>query len=245
MTIADVRPLSASQRRATAIRAVSPRLIGFGAALAMGAGVGASELTFTTEDSLKITGFNRETGECEEAWQSAEFLLSSVGMPMRDATATTVQRDQALQLEQGWTYVQIECVEPPEEAPVDDGGVGVVPYWVYLRVRDIGAGAEGTSFIAELEGKKIHFYSDSENSPGSFVLLSIPCPDSANAKTVKLSPGQYALVESDDANPPNYSVNGVPCADLVHDSTLANLAVPPAKAAFHRQAKEEGDRHGF
>jgi len=37
----------------------------------------------------------------------------------------------------------------------------------------------------------------------------------------------------------------VPCADLVHDSTLANLAVPSAKAAFHLQAREEGDRHGF
>lgn len=262
MTSADVRSLKRRSPTPGARRAAGARLIASCAALALGAGVSAAELKFTTDDSLQIEGFQKWTGKCETGHQSAEMLLSVIGRgDLTEAVGTTKANSTMLRLDQGWTYVRVLCDGPEargkpgddEDAARDDEeeGVGpdkstVAPGWVFVLLHKSGAGAEGTDFIAEMDGPDALYYADADNT--TFVLLAVSCPTLADLdrmKDVKLAPGQFARIEPDAASANHHKVNGVSCCALNNGDTLANEAVPAGKQAFHAAALLEAAANGF
>lgn len=260
MIVAELCSLSRSSPLPGARRAASARAVIACASLAMSVGVSASELKFTTDDSLKIEGFQKSTGKCETGFQSAEMMLSVIGREdLSHAVGTTKASSTMLRLDQGWTFVRVLCdesevrAEPGDDdaAPEDAENVApdsgpVVPGWVFLLIHKSGAGAEGTDFIAEMDGPDALYYADADNT--TFVWLAVSCPtlaDPDRTKDVKLSPGQFARIEPDSASANHQKVNGVSCCALTSGDVLANEPVPAGKQAFHAAALAEVAANGY
>lgn len=260
MTVADVRSLRHGSPLWGAWRAAGAHVIASCASLALCVGVSAAELKFTTDDSLQIEGFHKTTGMCETSDQSAEMLLSVIGRnDLSHAVGTTKDGSTMLRLDQGWTHVRVLCdesevrAEPGDEdaAPEDMENVApdagpVVPGWVFVLVHKSGAGAEGTDFIAEMDGPDALYYADANNT--TFVWLAVSCPTLANpdhTRDIRLSPGQFARIEPDAASANHHKVNGVSCCTLTSGDVLADEAVPTGKQAFHAAALAEAAAHGY
>lgn len=260
MIVSRARSLRHSDPHTANLRRRFTRLIAPCAALALSGGAFGAELKFTTDDSLKIEGFQKATGKCPGNWQSAEMLLSVIGRgDLPDAVGTSKANSTMLRLDRGWAYVRVLCDGPevrrdaeeqagsPEdlEDVAPDKGT-VLPGWVFALAHKTGAGAEGTDFIAELDGDAAHFYADADNT--SAVLLAVSCPalgQPDRTKDVQLSPGQFARVEPDAAKVDHHKVNGVSCCTLTSGDVLADAPVPAGKQAFHAAALAEAAANGF
>lgn len=261
MTVSHLRPICDSDSRAASLRRSFAPLLLLCAALTPSARAFAGELTITTEDSLKLDGFQKSTQMCGGSTQSAEMLLSRVGRKeLSEAIATTKSNSTMLRLDQGWAFVRVLCdgEDVREASPESETGgpedvetmepekESVVPGWVFILIRNNGAGAEGTDFIAELEGDITHFYSHEDNT--SHVWLAIACPTLAlpdRTKTLELLPDQYARVEPDATNNGHHLVNGVSCCILSDGHQLPAEPVPTGKRSFHSAAWGEVAANGY
>ncbi len=204
----------------------------------------------STEGAIIIDGLSKKTGKGTTDWQSARILLSGAGTVAGEASGKLSTTYQWLELTKGWAYVSVAPASSDSSAAVPTAAVVWFRPWVFVGVNGIGAGAEGTKFLTQLDPGAdaadtsddiVRVFADSDNTKQ--VLLVMPCPNddgSEGSKELGVYPGKVAQITVIDGV---YCVNGKSIQDYKNGDAVGEK--PDAYSEFLKDAAAEMARAKF
>lgn len=164
----------------------------------------ADNTPLSTAGAILIDGLSKKTGKGSTDWQSARMLLSGAGTAAGQASGQLSTTYQWLELTKGWVYVSVAPAPTNSSAAVPTAAAAWFRPWIFVSVNGVGAGAEGTKFLAQLDPGAdaagasddiVRVFTDSGNTKN--VLLVMPCTNddgSEGSKELGVYPGKMAQI---------------------------------------------------
>lgn len=182
-------------------------------------GLAPSGARIETMGAVRLSLPARWTGMKPHMRQSCTILLAADDQKEEAGVGVLDSWSRFLDLQQGWAVVDIKGVQSADPAQEPVVEPEAIRPWIFITVGGVGAGAEGTEFVVEVDGEVVRFDTHADNEHPVF--LQVPQKD-GGSRRVKLLEDKHLEITRDDQD--RYLLNG----GLIDD--IPNNAEPPAKA---------------